>query len=72
MNGVFLEVGQSLHLGFLNPKVNKRIGSAYGNCVIPFYKCTLSVLGLCLPFTSFETKLLKHPMMAPLQLHLVS
>lgn len=58
INGVFLGVGTSSYLGFLTPSQNDYISSEYGDCVIPFYECTFSVLGLLLPFNAFEMEVL--------------
>lgn len=50
----FLDVSPSSDQGVLIPEESKRIYSEYGNCTIIFYKCNFSLMGLRLPFNSFE------------------
>lgn len=50
----------------------KRICSEYDECTIPFYECTFSITGLCLPFNNFKIEILNHLMISPSQLNPVS
>lgn len=54
IEGVFLEVVPSSNLGVLARNEDERICSKYGNCGIPFYECTSSVLDIRMPFPTFE------------------
>ncbi|KAI5422131.1 hypothetical protein KIW84_045548 [Lathyrus oleraceus] len=56
----FLEVSPSSDWGVLTPSENSRISSEYGDCAIPFYECTVPVLGILLPFNPVEVKVLKN------------
>lgn len=69
LDGVFLEVNTSSDWGVPRPNGNDMICDEYGDYVIPFYKCLFSILGFCLPFTSFEIEVLKYMAMTPSQLH---
>lgn len=69
LDGTVFEVGPFLDWSALTPNENERICSEYGDYAIPFYKCTFSILGLRLPFTTFETNVLKHLVLALSQLY---
>lgn len=65
LDGEFLNVCPSLDRGVLTPNEDERICNEYGYCVVPFYECNFSVLGLRLPFTAFDIEVLKHMVMTP-------
>lgn len=69
LDGAFPEVSPSSDWGVLTPYENDIICSEYGGCAIPFYECTFSILGLDIPFTTFETEVSKHLVMVVSQLH---
>lgn len=53
----------------LDPGENDRIYNEYGDCVIPFYECIFSILGLWLSSNVFKMEVLKHLMVASSKLH---
>lgn len=67
--GAILDVGPSSNLDVLITGEGERTYTKYGDCVIPFYACVFLIIGLRLPFIDFETKVLKHLMVATSQLH---
>lgn len=69
LDGAFLKVILSSYWGVLTSTEDEIICIKYGDCFIPFYECTFSVLVLQLPFTTFEIEVLKHLIIASLQLH---
>lgn len=72
LDDTFIEFNPSSYQGVLTPTKDERICSKYGDCTVPFYECYFSVLGFCLPFTSFKKEVLKHLAMAHSQVHLTS
>lgn len=42
----FLDIGPFSDWGVFIPDEDKRICSDYGECVIPFYKCFFSIIGI--------------------------
>lgn len=58
LNEAFLKATPSSDWGALTPTEYERICSKYHDCVIPFYDCTFSVMGVRIPFIAFEIKVL--------------
>lgn len=56
LDDAFTKVDPSSYYGVLSPTEDEQICNKYGDCVIPIYKSTISVLGRHLPFTAFEIK----------------
>lgn len=50
----------------------KRICSSFEDCMIEFYECLFTRIGLWLPFSDFEVVILNYLQVAPSQLHLGS
>lgn len=47
----------------------RKENNEYGECVIPFYKCTFLIMGFQFPFNNFEIEVLNHLMVFSLQSH---
>lgn len=46
LEGAFTEVGLSSDWGTMSPSEDERICDKYGACVIPFYDCAFSLMGI--------------------------
>lgn len=57
LDDAFIEVGSSSSYGILIITEDERICDEYGDCVIPFYECTLFFVGLLLPLSAFELEI---------------
>lgn len=68
----FLQVGPPSNWVVMIPEEYKKICVKYSVCVIPFYECTFSILGLRFPFNDFKVYILNHLMISPSQFDLVS
>lgn len=66
LDRAFLDVYPSLDWGVLTSEEDIMICSEYDGCVIPFYWCIFSILGLRLPFNSSEMEVFNHLMISPL------
>lgn len=69
LDGTFLDVFPSSDWGILTPSENERICSKYSDCIIPFYKCIFSILGIWMPLNGLEMDVLNHLIVALSQLH---
>lgn len=66
---VFSEVGMSSDWGIRITSEDERVCYKYESCIILFYECALSIMGICLPFIAFEIEVSNHLAMAQSQVH---
>lgn len=69
LDDVFIQVGLSSDWGIMMPSYDERIYDKYDACVIPFYACTFSTMGIRLPLTVFKVDVLNHLAMTLAQVH---
>lgn len=60
MNAVGIMVGDPLEWLALLVSWEKGICSSFDDCVVPFYECLFTRIGLWLPFFKFEVVVLKY------------